>query len=95
MLRNNMEYYYFNDEETAIAAESWICAKATELGIGFKKNIEDVTDCFAIPIPELDQNNEHTGRYYFQRIPDDVREKINESDIIEFLTIFKPSIESL
>jgi len=83
------EHYIFTDEQTAIDAEAWLCAKATELGMGFKQKPEDVTECYAIP-----QQRATDNKWHFQRISEAVRSSLSNEDINEFLTLFNPSIEA-
>ena len=82
------EAYRFDNEQTAIDAEQWLCDKASELGMGFS----GVTKRWAIPRAELDENEEPTGYWTFPRVPVHIIERMDESDIVVFMTTFAPEI---
>lgn len=82
-----MECYVFENLETAINAEQWLCDKACELGMGYKQNPDDITECYAIPRVRDD------NKAYFPRISIYVRSRLNEVDIVSFMTLFSPTIE--
>lgn len=99
-----MEAYFFNDEQPAIDAEAWICARATEIGKGFKKNAKDVTERFAVPQPERlpvpdgsspEVQGEPTGRWYFPRVPQEIIDGLPDGIAQAFFATFNPTIEEM
>jgi hypothetical protein len=89
-----IEYYVFNDEQTAIAAESMICqlGQTPITGInaatGLPEPTKQKTERWAIPQQRLD------GKWVFQRVPESMRANIPEEQQQAFNTNYPHIIET-
>ena len=89
----NVEYYVFDTEATAIAAEAWISAAGglPRTGKNAKTGQENPTACktvrWAIPKQRLD------GKWIFERVPKSERDKFPPIKKNEFDSNFPHVIE--
>lgn len=88
-----MEYYVFNDEATAIAAELYIRehGQLPRVGVnaltGLPEPDKQKTEAWAIPVQRLD------GKWCFPRLAPYYIENCTEEEIVTFFNTFNPVIE--